>query len=105
MLWLADASIDSPDSGIVRIAIGIRESLRGNTDNAVKQFRIAREAFPKTGRLINELADYMLKSNTLPQEKLLNLLNIAIDNSPEETHLLRTRATLQMGLKSLLTSL
>ena len=98
LMWLGDATLDGAVPAIARIAIGVRDSLRDKNDAAIKNFRIARESFSQTGQLVNDLIDYMIKSKSLPDEKLLNLVNAAVETCPDVLYLVRTRATLEMQL-------
>ncbi len=98
LMWLGDATLDGSVPAVARIAIGVRDSLRDKNDAAIKNFRIVRESFPQTGQLVNELIDYMIKSKSLPDGKLLNLVNAAIETCPDVLYLVRTRATLEMQL-------
>ena len=98
--WIADAAIGGKYPAGVRVTIGMRAAIRNNFDTASKNLRTAANANQGVGLMVNGLAYYSIYSRTIPDDRMVELVEMAVDIFPNTPQLLRTRGTLNMFMNN-----
>lgn len=98
--WIADAAVGGKYPAGVRVTIGVRGAIRKDINTADKNFRTASQANQDIGLMIDGLLDYSIKSRKVPDERMIDLVEKAIEICPDVPQLKRTRGTLNMFMKN-----
>ena len=94
--WLADLAIDSDYPAGVRVIVGIRSAIRNDKTTADRNFRVASQANNDVGKMVDGLLDYTVKSRSIPDDRMMDLIETAISIFPDTPQLKRVRGTQNM---------
>lgn len=98
--WIADAALGGAYPAGVRVAIGVRAAIRKDFRTADKNFRTASNANQDIGMMVEGLAYYSICSRTVPDDRMVEMVEMAVDIFPNTPQLKRTRGTLNMFQKN-----